>query len=72
MPGGMQGLRESKLLIALAAPGAIFGLLFDSVLGATLERKGLLNNDAVNFISTLSAALFCVAEGILISRYWHT
>jgi uncharacterized membrane protein len=40
--------------ITLAA-GA-FGLFFDSLLGATLERRGWLNNNAVNFLSTLSAA----------------
>ena len=40
--------------------GGIFGLLFDSLLGATVERKGWLNNDAVNFISTASAAISTV------------
>ncbi len=39
-----------------ATAGAVFGLFFDSLLGATLERRGWLNNDAVNFISTVSAA----------------
>jgi uncharacterized membrane protein len=33
------------------------GLFLDSLLGATLERRGLLNNDAVNFLSTLASAL---------------
>ena len=33
------------------------GNLTDSVLGATLERKHILNNDAVNFLNTLTAAL---------------
>lgn len=32
------------------------GMLFDSVLGATLERRGLLANDGVNFVSTVFAA----------------
>jgi uncharacterized protein (TIGR00297 family) len=41
---------------------AIFGLLFDSLLGATLEYKGLLNNDAVNFLSTLSSVIFALLE----------
>ena len=36
---------------------AVFGMAFDSYLGATLERRGFLNNNAVNFIGTLSAAL---------------
>jgi uncharacterized membrane protein len=41
------------------AVGAIAGMLFDSLLGATLEGK-LLNNDAVNFLSTASAAAVAV------------
>jgi len=43
---------------AIAFTGAIAGLFFDSLLGATLERRGWLNNDAVNALSTLAAALF--------------
>lgn len=34
-----------------------FGNITDSILGATLERKKYLNNNAVNFINTLIAAL---------------
>lgn len=45
----------------VGAAGGIFGLLFDSLLGATLERRGWLNNDAVNFISTWSAAALALA-----------
>lgn len=33
------------------------GNLTDSVLGATLERKHILNNDAVNFLNTLAGAV---------------
>ena len=33
------------------------GNLTDSVLGATLERKHILNNDTVNFLNTLTASL---------------
>jgi uncharacterized protein (TIGR00297 family) len=40
--------------------GGTFGLFFDSLLGATLEEAGLLNNDAVNFLSTASAAAFAL------------
>ena len=42
-------------LIGLIA--GIFGLFVDSLLGATLERRGWLNNDAVNFLSTCAAAI---------------
>ena len=33
------------------------GNLVDSVLGATLERRGMIGNDTVNFLNTLAAAL---------------
>ena len=39
----------------IAAAAGIAGLLFDSLLGAVLERRGWLNNDAVNFLSTVFA-----------------
>jgi uncharacterized protein (TIGR00297 family) len=38
---------------------AVLGMLFDSLLGATLERRGVLNNDAVNLFGTAFAALAC-------------
>ena len=52
--------------ICLGAAGGAFGLLFDSVLGAVLERRGRLNNDAVNFLSTLSAVVFLICAMILL------
>ncbi|MFP5226820.1 MAG: DUF92 domain-containing protein [Acidobacteriota bacterium] len=42
-------------LLALVA--GIAGTLVDSLLGAVPERQGWLNNDAVNMLSTLTAAL---------------
>jgi uncharacterized protein (TIGR00297 family) len=47
-------LHTDQVCIALAA--AILGLFFDSLLGATLERRGWLGNDLVNFASTAFAA----------------
>ncbi len=44
----------------VSSTGGVFGLLFDSLLGATLEERGWLNNDAVNFLSTASAAAFAL------------
>jgi uncharacterized membrane protein len=35
---------------------ATAGLFFDSLLGATVERRGWIGNDAVNFASTGFAA----------------
>ena len=51
----------------LAAFGALLvagtaGNLMDSVLGATLERRGVLSNNAVNLLNTLTGAL--VAGGL--------
>jgi uncharacterized protein (TIGR00297 family) len=40
-----------------AGSAAVAGLFVDSLLGATAERTGWLNNDAVNFLSTLAASV---------------
>ena len=53
-------LEAGSSLLAIAWAGGVFGLLFDSLLGATLERWNRLNNDAVNLLSTLSAAAFAL------------
>jgi uncharacterized protein (TIGR00297 family) len=41
---------------SIALLAACAGLFFDSLLGATVERRGWLGNDLVNFTSTLFAA----------------
>jgi len=51
----------------LAFSGGVFGLFFDSLLGATLERQGRINNDAVNFLSTLAAAVFAGSAAVIIA-----
>jgi uncharacterized protein (TIGR00297 family) len=61
------GHRYFWMLSTAVILAATFGLLFDSLLGATLECKGCLNNDAVNFFSTLSAAIFGLAELFLLT-----
>ncbi|MGA2535881.1 MAG: DUF92 domain-containing protein [Terracidiphilus sp.] len=62
---GSWALRGNLALFWISGAGAVFGLFFDSLLGATLERRGWLNNDSVNFLSTSSAALF--AFGLMIA-----
>jgi uncharacterized protein (TIGR00297 family) len=42
--------------IAIPAAAAIAGMLADSLLGAVLERRNLLNNDGVNLCGTAIAA----------------
>jgi uncharacterized membrane protein len=57
---GCWALRLSILDGMIAAIAGIFGLFFDSVLGATVERRGWLGNDWVNFSSTLAASAFAL------------
>ena len=58
---GTLALSDGWEMFWIAGAGGLFGLFFDSLLGATLERRGWLNNDAVNFLSTISAAAFALA-----------
>jgi uncharacterized protein (TIGR00297 family) len=54
--GWAMRLSAGATLTALGT--GICGLFFDSLLGATVERRGWLGNDLVNFTSTLFAAIF--------------
>jgi uncharacterized protein (TIGR00297 family) len=65
---GTWALRGGVEMFWIATAGGVFGLLFDSLLGATLERKKLLNNDAVNFLSTVSAAAVALALLAFLAR----
>lgn len=53
--------------IGISIAAAIAGMIADSYLGALLERRKLLNNDAVNFLGTLVAAsaVFLIASNSL-------
>jgi uncharacterized protein (TIGR00297 family) len=66
--GGTLALGGGAAMLVVSWAAGVFGLFFDSLLGATLERRGWLNNDAVNFLSTASAAGFAavmMAAGFL-------
>jgi uncharacterized protein (TIGR00297 family) len=65
---GTMALRGDRIMFVVSFAAGVFGLLFDSLLGATLEERGWLNNDAVNFLSTGSAAVFAVALLAILPR----
>jgi uncharacterized protein (TIGR00297 family) len=57
---GVAGSLIPASLIWVAVAGATVGSLVESVLGATLEKRGFLNNDMLNFINTGIAAFIAV------------
>lgn len=44
----------------IATSAAVLGTIVDSLLGATLERRGLLDNNRVNFLSTVTAGVLAM------------
>jgi uncharacterized protein (TIGR00297 family) len=56
-------LSPSAVPVAVAA--AILGTAVDSLLGATIEAQGLINNNAVNLAGTCSAGVLALAFTIL-------
>ena len=60
------GFGWNSLVLVVIVSGLV-GNLIDSVLGAVLENRGYLSNDAVNFLSTLCGA----AVGGLLSAFVH-
>ena len=80
MGGTLSGLAAAALVVATAIPtlhlsalqcgiaysAAITGLFADSLLGTTLERRGWIGNDLVNFSSTAIAAGVALLLGRLL------
>jgi len=65
---GTWAVRGDRTLFLASWASAVFGLLFDSLLGATLEEWGWLNNDLLNFLSTVSASRFALAMLAIMPR----
>jgi uncharacterized protein (TIGR00297 family) len=68
LAGGL-ALGGGRTMLMASWTGGVFGLFFDSLLGATLERRGWLNNDAVNFLSTAAAAAFALGLLAVLPRF---
>lgn len=64
---GTMALRGDRTMFLAACAGGVVGFLLDSLIGATLELRGWLNNDAVNFLSTAGAASFT----IVLLAFWR-
>ena len=54
---------QSRLWIPVVA--GFVGMLADSVMGATIQRRGWISNQGVNFVATLLAAV--IAYGIMLA-----
>ena len=57
--GAALGLVDWDVLVAVVG-GATIGALIESILGATLERRGVVNNDVLNFVNTATAAYVAI------------
>ena len=78
IPGSIAGLVAGLVIAEVATLGGILaqqqiwipvaagfaGMLIDSLLGATLQRRGGISNQAVNFLATLAAAALAYALAI--------
>lgn len=60
LTGELLGLVTFRQAVAVLGAGFL-GALIDSLLGALFERRGYLNNDAVNLLSTAAAAIAALA-----------
>ena len=63
---GKWSMRMSFAAAVIGFAGGVAGLFFDSLLGATVERKGWLGNDLVNFSSTVFAVVVALVFAVVV------
>jgi len=63
--GAWTGLYPA-LGVAVVAVAALVATTLESIVGATLEKRGLLDNEAVNFLNSLAGALVAAGLGALL------
>ncbi|TAH62682.1 MAG: DUF92 domain-containing protein, partial [Methanosarcina mazei] len=57
------------LSVLITTAGGFFGTNIDSLLGATLQKRGLLSNSGVNFAATFAGAGVSAAIYLLVSGF---
>ncbi len=63
--GAALGLYPAAGIVAVVV-AAFVATTLESVVGATLEKRGLLDNEAVNFLNSLAGALLAAGGGFLL------
>lgn len=65
LANGFGSIDLAKVL-AITAVSGLFGCTVDSLVGATIERKGVFDNWKTNFVATASGGLLAAALGYLL------
>jgi uncharacterized protein (TIGR00297 family) len=82
LPGTIAGVASGLMIAGVAVAGRMIlpaefwipvvagfaGMLFDSLLGATIQRRGLISNQGVNLLATFAAALLASGIFTLVGR----
>ncbi|WP_440948698.1 TIGR00297 family protein [Methanosarcina sp. T3] len=68
--GYVLGISDNLLLsVLITTAGGFFGTNVDSLLGATLQKRGLLSNSGVNFAATFAGAGISAGIYLLVSGF---